>query len=640
MYKVKRILPLFFVLWSQVGFSQQLFFRTSNVDSLKTELVKANNDTTRANIFNYLCWSYRSISVDSSIFYGEKALSLSRTIKYPFGEANALIILGFNYSQALNNPGTALQLALKAYRVADKAGVISSKAWALERIGIAYRELQEYDKAFQNFNQSIGLFKSLNDSMMVVTVQQQKARTFFEMNQLDSGIYYAKLIFEKTVEYKIPWLYIDHLNLLSYAYEKQGNAAEAIQLIRDIPRTSTYFRIANIFYAQNNIDSAKIYAQKALESARTLKTKVDAAHLLSKIYEQIDIGKSLEYQRMVISNQDSLINLNKSFALKNLLSFNEQELQYELETANILYWNKIKLYATLLGLGLIIIVVTILYRNNRKIQQANSALQSTLQKLQSTQSQLIQSEKMASLGELTAGIAHEIQNPLNFVNNFSEVSNELMEEMKGELDKGDINEAKLIATDIQQNLSKITHHGKRADSIVKGMLQHSRKSNGQKELTDINAICDEYLRLSYHGLRAKDSSFTASFETLIDPSIVPIYIIPQDMGRVLLNLINNAFYAVNEKARNGIENYTPKVIVKAQKQGDRVKIMVEDNGMGIPMHSIDKIFQPFFTTKPTGQGTGLGLSLSYDIVKAHGGSLSVESEVGKGTVFTIMIPIS
>jgi len=215
-----------------------------------------------------------------------------------------------------------------------------------------------------------------------------------------------------------------------------------------------------------------------------------------------------------------------------------------------------------------------------------------------------------------------------------------MEEMKVELDKGDINEAKVIATDIQQNLAKITHHGKRADSIVKGMLQHSRKSNGQKELTDINALCDEYLRLAYHGLRAKDSSFTASFETLFDPSVDPIYIIPQDMGRVLLNLINNAFYAVNEKARNGIENYTPKVIVKAQNQGERVKIMVEDNGMGYPMKIIDKNFQTFFTTKLPWKGTGLGLSLSYDIVKAHGGLLSVESEAGEGTVFTVMIPIS
>ena len=246
---------------------------------------------------------------------------------------------------------------------------------------------------------------------------------------------------------------------------------------------------------------------------------------------------------------------------------------------------------------------------------------------------------MASLGELTAGIAHEIQNPLNFVNNFSEVSGEMIDEMNGALEKGDLEDAKAIASDIQQNLSKIAHHGKRADSIVKGMLQHSRSSTGQKELTDINALCDEYLRLSYHGLRAKDSSFNAGFETHFDSSIGSINIVPQEMGRVLLNLLNNAFYAVAEKVHKGIEGYAPKVVVRTEKLGGNIKIVVEDNGMGIPDHIKEKIFQPFFTTKPTGQGTGLGLSLSYDIVKAHGGELKVETKEGEGSEFIILLPV-
>ena len=275
-----------------------------------------------------------------------------------------------------------------------------------------------------------------------------------------------------------------------------------------------------------------------------------------------------------------------------------------------------------------------------KLKEEKKRAEDALTELQATQKQLIQSEKMASLGELTAGIAHEIQNPLNFVNNFSDVSNELLEEMKTELDKGNVEDAKAIADDVKQNLEKILHHGKRADGIVKGMLQHSRTSTGQKELTDINALADEYLRLAYHGLRAKDKTFNAATKTDYDESIGLVKIIPQDMGRVILNLITNAFYAVTEKKKRQPENYEPVVSVSTKKVGDKVLVSVKDNGTGIPQKVLDKIFQPFFTTKPTGQGTGLGLSLSYDIVKAHGGELKVETKEGGGSTFIIQLPIN
>jgi len=277
----------------------------------------------------------------------------------------------------------------------------------------------------------------------------------------------------------------------------------------------------------------------------------------------------------------------------------------------------------------------------KAVEESNDALQKSLEELKATQQQLIQSEKMASLGELTAGIAHEIQNPLNFVNNFSEVSNELLEEMKSELAMGNGQSAMDIADDVRQNLEKIIHHGRRADSIVKGMLQHSRTSSGQKEVTDINALCDEYLRLAYHGLRAKDKSFNAAMKTEYDDSIGLIKIIPQDVGRVILNLINNAFYAVTEKKDHNYNGYEPVVSVSTKKNGNKVSIAVADNGMGIQQKILDKIFQPFFTTKPTGQGTGLGLSLSYDIVtKGHGGELKVETNEGEGTTFTVSIPVN
>jgi signal transduction histidine kinase len=274
-----------------------------------------------------------------------------------------------------------------------------------------------------------------------------------------------------------------------------------------------------------------------------------------------------------------------------------------------------------------------------QVSERTLDLKFSLEELKATQAQLIQSEKMASLGELTAGIAHEIQNPLNFVNNFSEVNKELLVEMKDEIDKGNFTGVKAIAKDVIENEEKISHHGKQADTIIKGMLEHSHRSSAKKEPTDINKLADEYLRLAFHGLRAKDKSFNATLKTDYVESIGNINIIPQDIGRVILNLITNAFYAVNEKKKQQPEGYEPTISVSTKKIDNKVEVKVGDNGNGIPQKVLDKIFQPFFTTKPTGQGTGLGLSLSYDIVKAHGGELKVETKEGEGAEFTIVMPV-
>jgi len=297
-----------------------------------------------------------------------------------------------------------------------------------------------------------------------------------------------------------------------------------------------------------------------------------------------------------------------------------------------------------------IIYAIILYRS-RSLKQQNLQLEEkvmvrtkelnhSLEELRAVQAQLIQSEKMASLGELTSGIAHEIQNPLNFVNNFSELNRELIRDLKAEVKNGNFQEADALADSIEANEEKINHHGKRADGIVKSMLQHSRTRTGKRELTDINALCDEYLRLSYHGYRAKDKSFTSKSETDFDTSLPKINVVPQDIGRVVLNLINNAFYVVNEKAKRSINGYEPAVILGTKGLNGTVEIAVRDNGSGVPDSIREKIFQPFFTTKPTGQGTGLGLSLSYDIVKAHGGELNVETKEGEGSIFTIRLPVA
>ncbi|MBL7871655.1 MAG: histidine kinase, partial [Cyclobacteriaceae bacterium] len=351
------------------------------------------------------------------------------------------------------------------------------------------------------------------------------------------------------------------------------------------------------------------------------------------------------YQGRALVTKDSLhkAKMNSLAEFQNL-SFGEQMRLLELQRENDAYQSKMVNYAMLTGLCFSILITVVLYRNNNEKKKTNKVLEETLSHLKSTQSQLIQSEKMASLGELTAGIAHEIQNPLNFVNNFSEVSHELLDEMKEEIDKGNYEEVKAISRDVKQNLEKILHHGKRADGIVKGMLQHSRSSSGTKEPTNINALADEYLRLAYHGLRAKDKSFNATMNTDYDQTMGNINIIPQDIGRVILNLITNAFYVVNERAKLHQPGYEPTVTVSTHyslSSGEgrgEVIIKVKDNGNGIPDSIKEKIFQPFFSTKPTGQGTGLGLSLSYDIVKAHGGELKVETKEGEGSKFIITLP--
>src|SRR4030095_4474962 len=396
--------------------------------------------------------------------------------------------------------------------------------------------------------------------------------------------------------------------------------------------------LAACFRDRGMIDSAIYYAERAFESSirNSIKqTELTSAILLSSLYESTEPQKALHFLKIAMNAKDSLYGAEQVAAVTSL-AFKEKERENDILRAKMAYRSTVKFYALLAGLALAMIIALLLFRNVRNERKANTLLMQqkneiarTLSDLKTTQAQLIQSEKMASLGELTAGIAHEIQNPLNFVNNFSEVNEELLRELKIEAEKGNLEEVKAIAKDIEFNSEKINHHGKRADAIVKSMLQHSRSSRGKKEPTDINALADEYLRLAYHGLRAKDKSFNAKFETDLDNSIGKINIISQDIGRVLVNLINNAFYAVSERKKHETNGYEPTVEVLTKKIDDKIEIKVKDNGNGIPQKVLDKIFQPFFTTKPTGQGTGLGLSLSYDIItKGHGGELKVETKEG------------
>ncbi len=365
--------------------------------------------------------------------------------------------------------------------------------------------------------------------------------------------------------------------------------------------------------------------------------------LLADLYTKInDHNQSRANYQKYIQLQKDIQNDQKTFEeagfemeiqlAKNEDTINQLEITNKVNAAT-------RNYVVAFAMVLLLLIGMVYFRYRSK-QKANQVLEKTIQELRTTQQQLVQSEKMASLGELTAGIAHEIQNPLNFVNNFSEINTELLKELNAEIAKGNKQEALAIAKDILENEAKINHHGKRADNIVKSMLQHSRSSTGQKEVTDINALCDEYLRLAYHGLRAKDKSFNANFEMNADSAIPKLKLVQQDIGRVILNLISNAFYAVNERKKQALADYTPSVTVSTRSENNGVSIIVEDNGAGIPKSVQQKIFQPFFTTKPAGQGTGLGLSLSYDIIKAHGGSIDMESKEGEGTRFFIYLPTS
>jgi signal transduction histidine kinase len=492
---------------------------------------------------------------------------------------------------------------------------------------------------------------------------------YLELNRVDSALIMeknAEKIFKNTGAKK--YLAVVYLHLATI-YSKKGDKILELQYYRKALTSSlgqnnlaafssSCYYLANYYLALKQPDSSLYYSKKTLELDRALRYKNvgNAYKILYKSYElKNNKDSAYKYLGLAFAAHDSA-DTETLASLTNFqkLSFNNQLRLNDLEKEKELIQTKIRTYVLLAVVVVFILLTIIFYRNYRQKRKANHLLHEqkeeieaqrdelgrAFEELKVTQNQLVQREKMASLGELTAGIAHEIQNPLNFVNNFSEVSAELLEEMDAELNKGDIAEAKAIGADLKQNIEKINHHGKRADFIVKGMLEHSRTSKSEKQLTDLNVLCDEFLKLSYHGLRAKDKSFNAELVTHFEENLPKANVSQQDMGRVMVNLFNNAFYAVRQKVKTAGDGYKPEVTVTTSKNNGELLISVKDNGNGIPDAIKDKIMQPFFTTKPTGEGTGLGLSLSYDIVvKGHGGSISVESKQGDGSEFVVSLPI-
>ena len=482
------------------------------------------------------------------------------------------------------------------------------------------------------------------------------ASDFAVMNKPDSGILYGlrALNYAKTENNNILLAAVYGTLGENYIVKKEFDSSIVVSKVgipisTDAPNTvSLYVNLAQSYLGKQQFDSAMHYAGVVVTLARqnNFTNQLQFGYeWLSQCYEQKgNTDSAFRYYRLAVQTKDELFSSQKENELK-AIHLREQARKQKAEQEKAAYKNRVRLYILVAGMMVVMTIALILLRANRQKQKAKAKIEQAYNDLKSTQQQLIQSEKMASLGELTAGIAHEIQNPLNFVNNFSDINRELVAELQQHLKEGKIAEGIEISNDLQENEEKINHHGKRADAIVKGMLQHSRNSSGQKEPTDINALVNEYVRLAYHGLKAKDprdsanKSFNANIKTDFDSSIGKINIVPQDIGRVILNLINNAFYAVEEKRIQNGNGYEPVVTVSTKKNNGKVEIRVDDNGKGIPQKILDKIFQPFFTTKPTGQGTGLGLSLAYDIVRAHGGEIKVANKENEGATFMIILPI-
>jgi signal transduction histidine kinase len=660
--KTKRLVILIILIGFTVSLTvAQDFISTGilqNIDSVRNVLKTANNDTVRVDALVRLSNYYKFNRPDSAIYYSTEALTLANQIKYEEGIISAMTFLSISH-QTLGNYPRALQIALQGIKLTEKYKLNSQKAHLLNTIGLIYFDVGEFELALQATRQAIEL--NNGDEIMLALSLNTIGSTYRAMNQFDSALFYNQLVYKTRKD--TPWLIGSSSRLLGRTYKEKGDYNLALRYFHESLELNgnatgfinNYHNISQIYRSLDKPDSSLYYGLKSYEIAKNtgIYSYISSeALLLSDIYEKTEPLLSLEYAKISIAYRDSLELLRNKTSLATLVDFDEQERQYELDAAKAEFQNSLRMNIFLGSTFTLLVIAFFLYRNNRQKQKSKLQIEGAYNKLKSTQAQLIQSEKMASLGELTAGIAHEIQNPLNFVNNFSEVSAELVDEIQDirrkTQDRNPESEEDEILEDIKQNLEKINHHGKRADAIVKGMLEHSRTGSGEKEQTDINSLASEYLTLAYQSFKSKNEGVDIKLITDLDPTIPKIELVRADIGKVLLNILNNAFYAVGKwhVGTGHAISLEPMVIVTTKlREGSPsgaggserkwVKISISDNGPGIPDAIKDKIFQPFFTTKPTGQGTGLGLSLSYDIVKAHGGELKVETLEGEGTTFII-----
>ena len=631
----------------------------------------------------YVKLAFASSDPDTMTKYISMAREMSKSIGYKEGEVNCILAETEVYF-AQGNIGQSIQQAknaLRHYEEMHNAEGIASACLSLQ--GIHWAKLKEYQRAllYAHYGESvsekynvIGNFQFPGQRLAPLYLAEI-AQIYVLMGNLDSAMYYTNksISFDEKfngASWSFPFYLLATIKNMQGDYEtaltnyhKAKQLALENNLLRDTLQINS--GLSSLYTHLGKTDSAIYYSRNVIDNWNNIsepKNLLEAILNLGNVYKRIAKPDSaLKYIELGYQLKDSIFSEESRNEVQNI-AFNEQLQRQEAANRETAYKGRLQKLALIGGLISLLLIVGILWRSVKQKQKSYDILEKqeietevqktkaerALEQLKATQTQLIQSEKMASLGELTAGIAHEIQNPLNFVNNFSEVNKELIEELKKAIESGNHSETKSLAISLDKNMEKITEHGKRVDAIVKSMLQHTRTSTGQKEPTDINLLAEEYLRLSYHGMRAKEKNFTIILDTIFDEHIGNINIIPQDIAKVLLNIYNNAFYAVSKKSRKEQKEYEPKItvttslenaVISNESNQKWVVISVTDNGNGIPHNVIEKIFHPFYTTKPTGEGPGLGLSLSYDIIKAHGGNIDVKSKEGEGTCFSISIPL-
>lgn len=588
-------------------------------------------------VYSNLAIGYQQQSNFSvALVYQQKGLQLAEENKDEVNQAYTLMNMGNTYS-SLNDTLRAEQSILQAIEIAKLKFLKNVELYGYSNLGTMYTKQMKWQKVYEFCIKAAELGGSMGDQSIEASSYAKAATALAYLGKLAEAEAMAERAIKIADSSAQPIAINQSFSTMGGIQSLKGNYRKAIEAFEKSFSAINDSKLYNAEMAQNYKQLSDCY-EKTGNYKKAIETHKIATDIKDSVFRKENLQKSTE------------VMMTYEFEKKEAVAKAEQDRKDAVEKRR----KNQQLFAILV-LGIIVLAIAVIafiqFRNNKHKQKVNAALQQekekvevTLTELKATQAQLIQSEKMASLGELASGIAHEIQNPLNFVNNFSELSNELMDEMSDELVKGNYKEVSAIAGDIKENLQKINHHGKRADAIVKGMLQHSHHASGKKESTDVSVLIDEYLRLAYNGMKRKDNSFDVDLKTDLDPLIENIDLVPQDVGRVLHNLFTNAFYAVHEKLKtdteSGRKGYRPEVAVSVVKKGSRVEIKVKDNGGGIDPKFINKIFQPFFTTKPAGQGTGLGLSLAYDIVKAHGGEISVQANEGAGTTFIIQLPVS
>ncbi len=661
------------------------------IDSLQRELATTTNDTMKLKILSMLGEAYVELKPDSSRQYAEQLVAITRKLDYKLKEVYAYGMLGYSLLNLGDYP-LALKVFIDAIALGEDPSIetkllpskyqddeqfqhhmndghlqrLDELANCQLKFGILYENVNEYDKEKSHILEGIKYVEETGNSSLASALYAVLGKVYLLQGKLDSALVAEKTALAKSRQSQyIKYQGTIFLNLGRIHTEK-GDYSTALSYFKQAIKVSDtlhYLRgvaagnlaIADLYNNSGNPDSSLYYANSALAVSEYLQNPglmLRTYTAKAKVFRTIkNIDSTVKYQALIIGMKDTVFNTKQTQLFANI-DFDAEQRKLELETARKEYRNRLQTSFLISGLAIFFLLAIGLWLNNKQKQKAFSLLEkqkkeidiqkakaeSALDELKATQSQLIQREKMASLGELTAGIAHEIQNPLNFVNNFSEINSELINDLQNELKSNKVDEANVIAATILDNEQKIMHHGKRADTIVKGMLQHSRTGTGNIESTDINALADEFMRLSFQGFRVREKDFHVALEKKLDPAIGKIDIVQGDIGNVMLNLFNNAFYAVSEKKKLDGNQFEPKVSLSTEKVNGGIEIRVRDNGNGVPLKILDKIFQPFFTTKPAGQGTGLGLSLSYDIVKAYGGEIKVESREGEFAEFILRMP--